>query len=291
MDAVIVVETLMAGLMLGALYALFGLGLSLSLGVMRMINIAHGDLIVLAAYLGSVCATRLGLGPLPALLLVAPAMFAIGWLLQRLLLNRMVGRDAMSPLLLTFGLSIVLQNLLQEIFTADTRSLDGGDLATLGLSVGGVSLGLLPVVITLASAGIYALTALLVRRTHWGRQARAVATDAETARLVGIDDRALFALMTGFTLAVIAVAGIFYGIRTPFAPSAGPERLLFAFEAVVLGGLGNLWGTFAGGLVIGLAQVLGTQAHTGLGPFFGHLVFLLALIARPQGLFGKKAVA
>lgn len=290
MDAVLIVETLMAGLMLGALYALFGLGLSLSLGVMRMINIAHGDLIVLAAYLGSVCATRLGLAPLPSLLLVVPAMFAIGWLLQRLLLNRMVGRDAMSPLLLTFGLSIVLQNLLQEIFTADTRSLDGGDLATLGLSVGGVSLGVLPVVITLVSAGIYALTSQLIRRTQWGRQARAVATDADTARLVGVDDRALFALMTGFTLAVIAIAGIFYGIRTPFAPSAGPERLLFAFEAVVLGGLGNLWGTFAGGLVIGLAQVLGTQIHTGLGPFFGHLVFLVALIARPQGLFGKKAV-
>jgi branched-chain amino acid transport system permease protein len=290
MDAVRIVETLMAGLMLGALYALFGLGLSLSLGVMRMINIAHGDLIVLAAYLGSVCATRLGLGPLLSLLLVVPAMFAIGWLLQKLLLNRMVGRDAMSPLLLTFGLSIVLQNLMQEIFTADTRSLDGGELATLGLSAGGVSLGLLPVVITLVSAGIYALTSLLIRRTQWGRQARAVATDADTARLVGIDDRALFALMTGFTLAVIAVAGIFYGIRTPFAPSAGPERLLFAFEAVVLGGLGNLWGTFAGGLVIGLAQVLGTQVHTGLGPFFGHLVFLVALIARPQGLFGKRVV-
>lgn len=290
MDAVLIVETLMAGLMLGALYALFGLGLSLSLGVMRMINIAHGDLIVLAAYLGSVCATHLGLGPLPSLLIVAPAMFAIGWLLQKLLLNRMVGRDAMSPLLLTFGLSVVLQNLLQEIFTADTRSLDGGELATLGLSVGGVSLGLLPVVITLVSAGIYALTSLLIRKTQWGRQARAVATDADTARLVGIDDRALFALMTGFTLAVIAIAGIFYGIRTPFAPSAGPERLLFAFEAVVLGGLGNLWGTFAGGLVIGLAQVLGTQVHTGLGPFFGHLVFLVALIARPQGLFGKRAV-
>lgn len=280
-------ETLVAGALLGMLYALFGLGLSLSLGVMRMINIAHGDLIVLAAYFGSVCAAGFGLDPLTSLIVVIPAMFAIGWLLQALLLNRVVGRDAMSPLLLTFGLSIVLQNLLQEIFTADTRSLDAGNLSTQSLAVGDLSIGLLPVLIAAVSLIIYTLTSVLIRKTQWGRQARAVATDAETSRLVGIDDRALFALMTGFIFAVIAVAGIFYGIRTPFSPSAGPERLLFAFEAVVLGGLGSIWGTFLGGLIIGLVQVFGAQIHTGLGPFFGHLVFLVVLIARPHGLFPK----
>ncbi len=280
-------ETLVAGALLGMLYALFGLGLSLSLGVMRMINIAHGDLIVLAAYFGSVCAAGFGLDPLTSLIVVVPAMFAIGWLLQALLLNRVVGRDAMSPLLLTFGLSIVLQNLLQEIFTADTRSLDAGNLSTQSLAVGDLSIGLLPVLIAAVSLIIYTLTSVLIRKTQWGRQARAVATDAETSRLVGIDDRALFALMTGFIFAVIAVAGIFYGIRTPFSPSAGPERLLFAFEAVVLGGLGSIWGTFLGGLIIGLVQVFGAQIHTGLGPFFGHLVFLVVLIARPHGLFPK----
>lgn len=280
-------ETLIAGALLGMLYALFGLGLSLSLGVMRMINIAHGDLIVLAAYLGSVCASGFGLDPLPSLTVVVPAMFMIGWLLQVLLLNRVVGRDAMSPLLLTFGLSIVLQNLLQETFSADTRSLDAGTLSTQSMTIGNLSLGLLPILIAAVSLVIYTLTFVLIRKTQWGRQARAVASDAETSRLVGIDDRALFALMTGFIFAVIAVAGIFYGIRTPFSPSAGPERLLFAFEAVVLGGLGSIWGTFLGGLIIGIVQVFGAQLHTGLGPFFGHLVFLVVLIARPQGLFSK----
>lgn len=280
-------ETLIAGALLGMLYALFGLGLSLSLGVMRMINIAHGDLIVLAAYLGSVCASGFGLDPLPSLTVVVPAMFMIGWLLQVLLLNRVVGRDAMSPLLLTFGLSIVLQNLLQETFSADTRSLDAGTLSTQSMTIGNLSVGLLPILIAAVSLVIYTLTFVLIRKTQWGRQARAVASDAETSRLVGIDDRALFALMTGFIFAVIAVAGIFYGIRTPFSPSAGPERLLFAFEAVVLGGLGSIWGTFLGGLIIGIVQVFGAQLHTGLGPFFGHLVFLVVLIARPQGLFSK----
>lgn len=283
------IELVFNGLMLGALLALFGLGLSLSLGVMRMINIAHGDLIVLAAYLALSTTLRTGLGPVAALVITLPVMFFLGWLLQRSLLNRLVGRDPMSVLLVTFGLSIVLQNLLQEIYTADTQSLDVGALATASLRVGPLSVGWLPVVITGVSVAVYALTDVLMTRTRLGRQARAVATDPDTARLVGIRDQRLFAVMTGFVFAVMAIAGVFYGIRTPFAPTAGPERLLFAFEAVVLGGLGSLWGTFIGGLLIGLAQVVGAQIHAGLGPFFGHLVFLLALLARPHGLFAPRS--
>lgn len=288
MSALQAVEILTNGLMLGSMFALFGLGLSLSLGVMRMINIAHGDLIVLAAYLALSATLWAGIGPLTALLFTVPLMFVLGWLLQRGLLNRLVGRDPLSVLLVTFGLSIVLQNLLQEIYTADTQSLDAGSLATASLKLGSMSIGWLPVVITAVSVAVYGLTHLLIARTPMGRQARAVATDPETARLVGIRDRRLFALMTGFIFAVIAIAGVFYGIRTPFAPSAGPERLLFAFEAVVLGGLGSIWGTFIGGLLIGLAQVVGAQFHAGLGPFFGHLVFLVALLARPNGLFAPR---
>ncbi|WP_439890287.1 branched-chain amino acid ABC transporter permease [Ralstonia sp. 25C] len=282
-----VIETLLNGLMLGSLYALFGLGLSLSLGVMRMINIAHGDLIVLGAYLASVVMLLTGAGPFTALLLVLPIMFCIGWLLQRLLLNRMVGRDALSPLLTTFGLSIVLQNALQQVFTADTRSLPAGDFGTLGITMGGVSIGVLPLAITLTSVTVYALTHLLIARTRFGRQARAVADDAETSRLVGINDRSFFSLVTGFVLVVISLAAVLYGVRTPFSPTAGPERLLYAFEAVVLGGLGNLWGTFIGALVVGLGQVVGARVHTGLGAFFGHLVFLVVLMAKPDGLFAK----
>lgn len=283
----IALETLLGGLMLGALYALFGLGLSLSLGVMKMINIAHGDLIVLGAYLCSAVMQALGVNPLVSLVAVVPAMFVLGYLLQRLLLNRVVGRGPLSPLLLTFGLSIVLQNVLQETFTADTRSLQAGDIALQGFNLGGVSIGLLPLISTLASVLVFAATSWIIERTHWGRQARAVSDDPATARLVGVDDRRFFALITGFILAVIALAAVLYGIRTPFSPTAGPERLLQSFEAVVLGGLGNIWGTFAGGLIVGVAQVFGAKLSSGLGPFFGHLVFLLVLLVRPQGLFGK----
>lgn len=280
-------ETLLNGLTLGALYALFGLGLSLSLGVMRMINLAHGDLIVLGAYLASVVMGVLGVGAFTSLLLVVPLMFAIGALLQTLLLNRVVGQGPLSPLLLTFGLSIVIQNLLQQCFSSDTRGLPGGAITTLGIDVGGVSLGILPLVTTLISVVVFALTHLLTARSHYGRQARAVADDPETARLVGVNAKRFFALMAGFILAAIALASVLYGIRTPFAPGAGAERLLYSFEAVVLGGLGNLWGSFFGGLVIGVAQLFGARINTGLGPFFGHLVFLTALVGRPQGLFAK----
>lgn len=282
------IELLLNGLMLGALYALFALGLSLSLGVMKMINLAHGDFIVLGAYVAAVTMSALGMGALTSLVIVLPVMFGLGWVLQMGLLNRVVGANPLSPLLVTFGLSVVIQNLLQTYFTADTRGLPSDGLALQGLRLGEVSIGVLPLIIAGVSVGIYAITHSLVARSHWGRQARAVSDDASTARLVGVNDKRFFALMAGFVMVVTGLAAVLYGIRTPFSPSAGPERLLFAFEAVVLGGLGNLWGSLIGGLVIGVAQVLGAQINTGLGAFFGHMVFLAALLVRPQGLFAPQ---
>ena len=282
-------ETLIDGLLLGALYALFGLGLSISLGVMRMINIAHGDFIVVGAYLTSLTMQLAEVQPLTSLIVVVHAMFILGWLLQRLLLNRVVGGSMFAPLLVTFGLSVIIQNLLQETFTADTRSLQAGDIARRGFEVGSVSIGVLPLLSASVAVLLFALTHLLVARTHFGRQSRAVADDPATARLIGVDDRNFFAIVTGFVFAVIAIASVLYAMRTPFSPSAGPERLLYSFEAVVLGGLGSLWGTLAGGLVIGVAQLFGARISSGLGPFFGHLIFLLLLLARPNGFFNRRA--
>jgi branched-chain amino acid transport system permease protein len=282
-------ETLIDGLLLGALYALFGLGLSISLGVMRMINIAHGDFIVVGAYLTSLTMQLAGVQPLASLIVVVPAMFILGWLLQRLLLNRVVGGSMFAPLLVTFGLSVIIQNLLQETFTADTRSLQAGDIARRGFEVGSISIGILPLLSASVAVLLFALTHLLVAWTHFGRQSRAVADDPATARLIGVDDKNFFAVVTGFVFAVIAIASVLYAMRTPFSPSAGPERLLYSFEAVVLGGLGSLWGTLVGGLVIGVAQLFGARISSGLGPFFGHLIFLLLLLARPNGFFNRQA--
>jgi branched-chain amino acid transport system permease protein len=282
-------ETLIDGLLLGALYALFGLGLSISLGVMRMINIAHGDFIVVGAYLTSLTMQFLGLQALTSLVVVVPAMFVLGWLLQRLLLNRVIGGGMFAPLLVTFGLSVIIQNVLQETFTADTRSLQAGNIAQRGFELGSISIGLLPLLSATVAVLLFALTHLLVARTHFGRQSRAVADDPATARLIGVDDKNFFAVVTGFIFVAIAIASVLYAMRTPFSPSAGPERLLYSFEAVVLGGLGSLWGTLVGGLVIGVAQLFGARISSGLGPFFGHLVFLLLLLARPNGFFIRAA--
>jgi len=282
-------ETLIDGLLLGALYALFGLGLSISLGVMRMINIAHGDFIVVGAYLTSLTMQFLGLQALTSLVVVVPAMFVLGWLLQRLLLNRVIGGGMFAPLLVTFGLSVIIQNVLQETFTADTRSLQAGNIAQRGFELGSISIGLLPLLSATVAVLLFALTHLLVARTHFGRQSRAVADDPATARLIGVDDKNFFAVVTGFIFVAIAIASVLYAMRTPFSPSAGPERLLYSFEAVVLGGLGSLWGTLVGGLVIGVAQLFGARISSGLGPFFGHLVFLLLLLARPNGFFVRAA--
>ncbi len=224
----------------------------------------------------------------PSLIVVVPAMFMLGWLLQRLLLNRVVGASMFAPLLVTFGLSVIIQNLLQETFTADTDRL-GRRYARRGFEVGSISIGILPLLSASVAVLLFALTHLLVARTHFGRQSRAVADDPATARLIGVDDRNFFAIVTGFVFAVIAIASVLYAMRTPFSPSAGPERLLYSFEAVVLGGLGSLWGTLAGGLVIGVAQLFGARISSGLGPFFGHLIFLLLLLARPNGFFNRQA--
>jgi branched-chain amino acid transport system permease protein len=283
------VEMAISGLLLGMLYALFGLGLSLGFGVMKIINLAHGDFMVLAALMATVAGTLGGLNPFVSLLLVVPMMAALGYLTQRLLLNRVIGSGPLSPLLVTFGLSIVLQNVMQEIFSADTRSLRAGSITIDAIVIGGVSMGTFPLLIALVSLIVYILTDLVIQRTGAGRILRATADDGATARLMGIRDHRVFALSMAGVFALIGIAGVFYGIRTPFAPSSGPERLLYAFEAVVIGGLGSIWGTMAGGIVLGLSQMAGENIHTGYGPLVGHAMFFILLLLRPQGLLTRAA--
>jgi branched-chain amino acid transport system permease protein len=281
------IEMAISGLLLGMLYALFGLGLSLGFGVMKIINLAHGDFMVLAALLATVAGTLLGFNPFVSLLVVVPVMAIFGYLIQQLLLNRVIGAGPLPPLLLTFGLSIVLQNVMQEIFTADTRSLQGGAITIDAIVIGGVSMGTFPLLVALVSLGVYLLTDLVIRKTGAGRVLRATADDGATARLMGVRDRRVFALSMAAVFALIGIAGVFYGIRTPFAPASGPERLLYAFEAVVIGGLGSIWGTMLGGIVLGVSQLAGENIHTGFGPLVGHAMFFILLLLRPQGLLTK----
>jgi branched-chain amino acid transport system permease protein len=280
------------GLLLGGLYALFATGLSLSFGIMRLVNVAHGDLIVLAGF-GAVAVVQ-PLGALPGLspwltfLPVLPAMALLGYLLQRLVLNRTLGQDMLSPLLVTFGGSIVLQNVLLELFSADVRGLDTGGVASASWSIGAdLAVGVLPMIVTASAVVVIAALQWLLRATRLGRAFRAASDDPVTAQLMGIDHRHLYGLAMALACTVVGLAGIFLVMRTTISPTDGPARLLYAFEAVIIGGLGSLWGTLAGGMLLGLAQAIGSRLNPGWGILAGHLVFLAVLMVRPNGLFPK----
>jgi branched-chain amino acid transport system permease protein len=282
------INIIVQGVLVGGLYAMFAAGLSLIFGVMRLVNIAHGDLIVLAAYLALVTATALGLNPVVALIIVVPAMAAIGYLVQRLLLNRTLGDDLLPPLLVTFGLSVIIQNGLLELFTADSRRLQAGaiEVATLPV-VPGISIGVLPLLQFALAVAVIAGLQFVFYRTALGRAFRATSDDPTVAQLMGLDNRHIFALAMALSLAIVAVAGVLLAVRTNFDPAIGPARLIFGFETVIIGGLGSLWGTLVGGILLGVAQGVGAQIDPGWQMLAGHLAFLVVLAVRPEGLFPK----
>jgi branched-chain amino acid transport system permease protein len=282
-------DTVVQGILLGGLYALFATGLSLIFGVMRLVNLAHGDFSILAAFIALVAVQALELNPLLALVLVVPVMAALGYGLQRLVLNRLLGRGILPAVLVTFGLSIVIQNGLLEAFSADSRRLNPGGIETASLHLGGgLAVGWFPLLTFAVAVLLLVGLQILIGRTAVGRAFRAASDDGGTAALMGIDNGQLYALAMALSLAIVAIAGIFLGIRSTFTFSSGPDRLRFAFEAVIIGGLGSLWGTLVGGVVLGVAQTTGARISPGWGVLTGHLVFLAVLLLRPSGLFAKS---
>jgi branched-chain amino acid transport system permease protein len=286
-----ILNVLIQGLLLGGLYALFATGLSLMFGVMRIVNLAHGDLAIVAAYIAVVF---VGQNFLPVWLIVVitvPLFGLVGYFVQRGLLNRSQKSGPLATLLVTFGLSIVIQNGLQQLFSADTRTIDAGWLTTAAWRVTGqlsISyLALLTLVLALASIiGIQ----LFLSRSGLGRMMRASSDDPEIASVVGGDSRHIYGIATAIAFAPVALAGLMFAMRSSFNPTQGPSQLLFAFEAVVIGGLGSLWGTLAGGIVLALTQTLVAFVDPSWSILAGHLVFLAVLAFRPQGLIPRRAV-
>lgn len=282
------VNTIVQGVLLGGLYAMFAAGLSLIFGVMRLVNIAHGDLIVFAAYLALMATATLGIDPLTSLLVVVPLMAIIGYVLQRGILNHTLGEDLLPPLLVTFGLSIIIQNGLLELFTADSRKLNAGTIEIASVQLAqGLSIGILPLIQFLLAITVIAGLQFIFYRTALGRAFRATSDDQAVSRLMGLDTRHVFALAMALSLAVVAIAGVLLAIRANFDPSIGPARLIFGFEAVIIGGLGSMWGTLAGGIILGVSQAIGSKIDPGWQLLAGHIVFLIILAVRPQGLFPK----
>jgi branched-chain amino acid transport system permease protein len=280
-------DVLVQGILLGGLYALFAAGLSLVFGIMRLVNLAHGDLIIFAAFAILLITGSTGLNPFLAALLAAPLMFAAGWALQRFVLNRVLGKDILPPLLVTFGLSVALQNGMLEAFSADSQRLRAGALESASIDLGPVTVGTLPL-LTFASAvaAIFILNRIFYT-TALGRAFRAVSDDPTTASLMGLNPKSIFAIATGLAMVIVTVAALYLGMRSNFDPSIGPARLLYAFQAVIIGGLGSLWGTLAGGAIIGIAQTLGAQLNPEWQILAGHIAFLIVLLIRPRGLFPR----
>jgi len=282
-------DTIIEGVLLGGVYALFALGLSLIFGIMRLVNLAHGDLILLAAYLVLSVTTVLGVPLAASSLLIVVVMFAAGFALQRLVLERVLGDDILPPLLVTFGLSIVIQNGLLLGYGADSRRLQAGAFESSSVTLApGLSIGLAPLAALLTAVAAVALLQLIFYRTSLGRAFRATADSPPIAQLMGINERNVYAIAVGLSVAVSVIAAITFGIRANFDPSIGPARLLYAFEAVIIGGLGSLWGTLAGGIVLGLAQTIGARINPEWQILAGHLTFLAVLMVRPRGLFPSR---
>jgi branched-chain amino acid transport system permease protein len=282
-------DTVVQGILLGGLYGLFATGLSLIFGVMRLVNLAHGDFSILAAFLAVVAVAAWSINPLLALVAVVPVMAVLGYGLQWLVLDRLLGRGILPAVLVTFGFSVIIQNGLLEIFSADSRRLNPGGIETASLALGGgLAVGWFPLLTFAVAVLLLGGLHLFIKLTAIGRAFRATSDDGATAALMGIDNRRLHGLAMALSLAIVAVAGIFLGIRTTFTFSSGPDRLLFAFEAVIIGGLGSLWGTLIGGVVLGVAQTIGARLSPGWGILTGHLVFLAVLVLRPSGLFAPS---
>lgn len=282
------IDTILQGILLGGMYALFATGLSLSFGIMRFVNIAHGDFIVAAAYVALSLATLAPVAPPTTLLVGVPLLALVGYCAQRLLYNRLLGRDIMPPLLVTFGLSIILQNLMLEVFSGDSRRLEASELVSRGIELTpDLYVGVFPLGVFVLAVLLLAALQLFFAKTATGRALRATSDDTEIVQLMGINSRHMFAIAMALASATVAIAGVVLGMSKAFDPLLGPPQLIYAFEAVIIGGLGSLWGTLAGGMILGVAQAIGFRCDPGWGLLFGHLAFFGVLVLRPQGLFPK----
>lgn len=286
-------NAIVQGILLGGLFAMAALGLSIAFGVLRVVNLAHGEIMTLGAYLAYVTMSSLGINVWVSLLVVVPLMGVVGYFVQRLMLQRALRISELAPLLVTFGLAIMLPNAFIEIFTNDKKPIPTGDLAVQSISLpGGISIGVLPLITMIIAVLLIAGMQLFLAKTKMGRYMRAAADDSDTLRLMGVDYRKVYAFAMALAFAIAALAGVFFGMRQGgVTPYDGQLMVLFAFEAVIIGGLGSLWGTLAGGIVLGVAQTVAGQFSPELPLLVGNLVFLAILVFLPTGIVKSKVAS
>jgi branched-chain amino acid transport system permease protein len=281
------VDAVFQGLMLGGLYAIFAAGLSLIFGVMKIVSLSYGAFGVMAAFLALHFTELTGSSAVLSLLVVVPLMAAFGWVLQRFVLQRTLGGSALPSILVTFGIAIIIENVLLITESADQKRMSLGWIDTAALELGAIRLGVYPLGLFIFSLLLFGILSLVIARTQFGRAVRAISEDAPTVELLGIRPKTIYAWAGAIALALAAIGGVASGIQTSFSPTSGGMLLIFAFEAVIIGGIGSLWGTFLGALVLGVAQTVGASFFPSQGILIGHVVFLIFLAFMPQGLSGR----
>ena len=284
------VNDILQGIFLGGAYALTAVGLSLMFGVMRMVNLAHGDLAVCGTYLATTVMAAFGVPLWAAMLIMVPLAFLLGMVLQLSLFGRALHSGTTAPLLVTFGLSVIIENLLLQTYSANTRGVPAGSLDVAAVHLGGLVLPWLAMLKLILALVVIGGLSVLLRYTAWGRRVRATSDDQAIARLQGIRVRPLFASVTGIAIAAAALAGTLNAVTTGVYPTLGALTLIFAFEAVIIGGLGSLWGTLLGGMLLGITQVVVSQVSVPYAILASQLLFLVVLAVRPQGLFGNPQI-
>ncbi|MCL6477482.1 MAG: branched-chain amino acid ABC transporter permease [Peptococcaceae bacterium] len=282
------IQTIINGILLGGLYAIIGVGMSMIFGIMRLTNLSHGDLMILASYLSAVILSILGLHPLISLVLVIPIMFLVGFGVQASLLNRVLGKGMEPPLLITFGISIIIQNALLIIFTPDAKTLTSS-LATKNIMVSDtLTIPVIYLLDFLVGMGVILALSQFLHRTYLGRAIRAASDNENVAKLMGINTKRIYDYALGIAMITAAVAGVLVGMTFTFYPHTGTQYLIIAFGVVVIGGLGNLAGTLLAGMILGLAQLLGAHfLGAGFQLLFGYIILLVVLAVRPQGIFAR----
>jgi branched-chain amino acid transport system permease protein len=286
------VNDIIQGILTGGLYALFACGLSLMFGVMKVVNLAHGDLAVIGAYIALGVITVTHVPVLWSFVIVVPIMAVLGYVLQRTLIQAALNRSVLTTLLVTFGLSVVIENALLQFINADSHSLGVGNAIITGSFSVGSQIQIAYLLLLIFAVAVVVLLGLqyFLSASRYGRMIRAVADDQEAAQLSGIDYRHVFGIAAAIAFSTVALAGIAYGMYSQFSPTTGTDTiLLFAFAAVVIGGLGSLWGTLLGGVVLGVAQQIGAQINQSDQFLAGYIVFLVVLAVRPQGLTARRA--
>ena len=272
------------GILLGGFYALLGIGMTMIFGIVGLTNLAHGEFVILGAYASSILATALGVEPILTLAVTVPLMFLAGWGIQKLLINRVIDKGSEPALLVTFGLSIILQDVFLLLFSADAQHIFASySLRTWNFA--GLSVSVLNVILFAISIVCLGLFALFLNKSYTGRAIRAVSDDPEAARLSGINVRRIYAVAMGLAMATAAVSGLCVGLKWTFHPSAGGDYLLISFIVVVIGGMGSVSGTLLAGLLFGLVQVFGGASY---GMLISYITLLVMLTFRPGGLLGRE---